>query len=60
LGGVARRTLQISQGGPLTHLDDLLEKMEDTSSGEVMAALFEPEMQDPVKQLPGKNFVKVW
>ena len=42
------------------HLDDLIEKIEDTSSSEIIAALFELEMQGLVKQLPGKNFVKVW
>jgi DNA processing protein len=42
------------------HLDDLLEKVEDTSPSELIAALFELEMLGLVKQLPGKNFVKVW
>jgi DNA processing protein len=41
-------------------MDDLLEKIEDTSASEIIAALFELEMQGLVKQLPGKNFVKVW
>ena len=42
------------------YLDDLLEKIEDTSSSEIIAALFELEMQGLVKQFPGKNFIKVW
>ena len=42
------------------HFDDLLEKIEDTSSSEISAALFELEMQGLVQQLPGKNFIKVW
>jgi DNA processing protein len=41
-------------------LDDLIEKMENASPSELIAALFELEMQGLVKQLPGKNFVKVW
>lgn len=60
LGGVARRTLEALKVDLPIHLDDLLEKLEDTSSSEVIAALFELEMQGLVKQLPGKNFVKVW
>jgi DNA processing protein len=43
-----------------THLDDLLEKIGDISVSELIAALFELEMLGLVRQLPGKNFVKVW
>jgi DNA processing protein len=60
LGGVARRLLASLQVDIAVHLDDLLEKVEDTSPSELIAALFELEMLGLVKQLPGKNFVKVW
>jgi DNA processing protein len=60
LGGVARRLLAALQADVAVHLDDLLEKVEDTSPSELIAALFELEMLGLVKQLPGKNFVKVW
>ncbi len=60
LGPEARRTLEILQVDVAVHLDDLLEKVEDTSPSELIAALFELEMLGLVKQLPGKNFVKVW
>lgn len=60
LSDVARRTLESLKVDTPIHLDDLLEKIEDTSSSEIIAALFELEMQGLVKQLPGKNFVKVW
>jgi DNA processing protein len=43
-----------------TQLDDLVETLEYHSSSELIAALFELEMLGFVKQLPGKNFVKVW
>jgi DNA processing protein len=43
-----------------THMDDLLDTLEDGSPSELIAALFELEMVGSVKQLPGKNFVKVW
>jgi DNA processing protein len=42
------------------HLDTLLETMEGYSSSELIAALFELEMMGMARQLPGKNFVKVW
>jgi DNA processing protein len=43
-----------------THLDTLIESMEAHSSSELIAALFELEMSGMARQLPGKNFVKVW
>ena len=60
LGEAARRALEILQVDAPVHLDDLLEKVGDTSPSELIAALFELEMMGLVKQLPGKNFVKVW
>jgi DNA processing protein len=60
LGSAARQALEALQVDTPTHLDDLLEKVQDTSPSELIAALFELEMLGLVKQLPGKNFVKVW
>ena len=60
LGPAARKALEILQVDAAIHLDDLLEKVEDTSPSELIAALFELEMLGLVKQLPGKNFAKVW
>jgi len=41
------------------HLDTLVDDT-DSSPSELLAALFELEMMGLVKQLPGKNFVRVW
>jgi DNA processing protein len=60
LGTTARRALEALSVDASTHLDHLLEKVQDTSPSELIAALFELEMLGLVKQLPGKNFVKVW
>ena len=60
IGPVARRTLEALQVDAAIHLDDLLEIVQDTSTSELIAALFELEMLGLVRQLPGKNFVKVW
>lgn len=60
LGAVAKRALESLQVDLSIHLDELLEKVQDTSPSELIAALFELEMLGLVKQLPGKNFVKVW
>jgi DNA processing protein len=59
-GSLARRTLEALKVDDAVHLDDLLETVQDTSTSELIAALFELEMMGLVKQLPGKNFVKVW
>ena len=60
LDATARRALEALKVDAAIHLDDLLEMVEDTSPSELIAALFELEMLGLVKQLPGKNFVKVW
>lgn len=43
-----------------THLDHLMELLESSSGSEVIAVLFELELLGHVRQLPGKNFIKVW
>lgn len=41
------------------HLDMLVETLEHCSSSEIIAALFELELNGAVRQLPGRNFVRV-
>ncbi len=41
-------------------LETLVETFEGVSSSELIGALFELEMSGLIRQLPGKNFVKVW
>jgi DNA processing protein len=57
---VGRRLLERLQFDTATHIDVLLEQIEDTSSSEIIAALFEMEMLGLVKQTPGRNYLKVW
>ncbi|MGQ9635264.1 MAG: DNA-processing protein DprA [Bryobacteraceae bacterium] len=57
---IARKLLDLLKVDSITHIDELLEKIEDASSSEVIAALFELEMLGLVKQMPGRNFVKAW
>jgi DNA processing protein len=57
---ISRKLLETIKVDAPIHLDDLLEKVADCSPSEMIAALFELEMLGLVKQLPGKNFVKVW
>ena len=57
---LAGRLLNALQVDVPTQLDDLLETFEGVSSSELISALFDLEMSGLVRQLPGKNFVKVW
>jgi len=57
---IGRKVLAVLKVDAAVHLDDLLQIVEDSSASELIAALFELEMLGLVKQLPGKNFVKVW
>lgn len=57
---LGRRVLGLLKVDASTHVDDLLQNLEDSSASELIATLFELEMLGLVKQLPGKNFVKVW
>jgi DNA processing protein len=59
-GELSRKLLETLKVDTAIHLDDLLEKVADCSPSEMIASLFELEMLGLVKQLPGKNFVKVW
>lgn len=58
--GPARAVLsQIKPDEPVP-LDRLMESTEGTSSSEVLAVLFELELAGVIRQLPGKNYIKVW
>ncbi len=60
IGEVARELLKIVPLDRPMQLDELVETLERYSSSELIAALFELEMLGLIRQLPGKNFVKVW
>ena len=59
-GETSRRILEKLKVDVPTHLDDLIETMERFSTTEIIAALFELEMLGLAKQMPGRNYVKVW
>jgi DNA processing protein len=43
------------------HIDELIEQFETTlSSSEIFSALFELELANKIRQLPGKNYVRVF
>ena len=57
---LARKILSRLQVDIPQQLDTLLESFDGASSSELIAALFDLEMNGLIRQLPGKNFVKVW
>ncbi len=60
LGPASRQVLaQLRADTPL-HIDQLIETSDTLTSSEITAALFELELLGLARQLPGRNFVKVW
>src|SRR3954452_4839469 len=57
---LARKLLNALKVDTPQQLESLLESFDGVSSSELIAALFDLEMSGLVRQLPGKNFVKVW
>jgi DNA processing protein len=59
-GKVARAVLTGLQPDVARNLDSLIESMEAVSPSEILTALFELEMAGLIRQLAGKNYVRVW
>jgi DNA processing protein len=57
---LSRKIINELQVDESKQLDQLLETFDGVSSSELIAALFDLEMNGLVRQLPGKRFVKVW
>ncbi len=60
LQALARKVLNTLQVDTPQQLEGILESFEGVSSSELIGALFDLEMSGLVRQLPGKQFVKVW
>ena len=60
LGSVAHAVLRLLRTDVPMGLDNLIESLEEVSSSEAIAALFELELGGLVRQLPGKSFIRVW
>jgi DNA processing protein len=58
--GAAQAVVRVLQPDSPTALDYLVEAVEGSSPSEIIAILFELELAGVVRQLPGKNFIKVW
>ena len=60
MSATSRKLLNSLRPDNPIHIDTIHETFETCSSSEITAALFELEMSGLVRQLPGKNFVRVW
>jgi DNA processing protein len=58
--GIAKAVLGILQPDSAVGLDHLMGTVEQASSSEVLAVLFELELAGLVRQIPGKRYLKVW
>ena len=58
--GPAQAILRTLRPDSAVSLDQLMASLDGTSCSEILAALFELEMTGQVRQLPGKQFLKVW
>jgi DNA processing protein len=57
---LAKTLLRILHTESAVKLDTLIESAEPATPSEVLAALFELELTGLVRQLPGKQFARVW
>jgi DNA processing protein len=56
-----RKLIALIKADQAIHIDELVEKLDGhLSSSEIFAALFELELANRIKQLPGKNYVRTF
>jgi DNA processing protein len=60
LSPAEKRILSVLRADESTHIDQLVERLASyLSSSEIFTALFELELSSRIRQLPGKNYVRV-
>ncbi len=57
---IQRRLLDLIQPDASIHIDALIEQLAENSSSEIISALCELELAGQIRQLPGRNYVKMW
>jgi DNA processing protein len=58
--GTARVVLSLLKPDSPVPLDALVESVEGSSTTEILAVLFELEMEGLIRQMPGKSYVRIW
>jgi DNA processing protein len=57
---LGRKILELLAFDQPTQLDQLIDRLDGQTSSEIIAALFDLELQGAVKQLPGKLYLRAW
>jgi DNA processing protein len=60
MSGFAEQVFSCLQVDKPVYLDELIERLPQLSSSEIIALLFELEEAGRIRQLPGRSYVKVW
>ena len=61
LSPVEKKVFALIKPDESTHIDEIVERLDpEVSSSEIFAALFELELSGKIRQMPGKNFVRVF
>ncbi len=60
MAGLAAQLIEIIPVDSAIQLDAILDLLPDQSSSEIIAALFDLELQGQIRQLAGRTFAKVW
>lgn len=60
MAGLAAQLIEIIPVDSALHLDQIVDLLPDNSSSEIIAALFDLELQGSIRQLAGRTFAKVW
>jgi len=58
--GLGRVVLNVLKLDAAVQLDNLVETLAPNSASEIIATLFELELQGLIRQLPGKSYLRVW
>ena len=60
LSPLQKRLVDLIKVDESIHIDQLIQTMEESSPSEILAALCELELAGSIRQLPGKQYVRVW
>ena len=61
LSPIEKKVFALIKPDESIHIDDLVERLApEVSSSEIFAALFELELSGKIRQMPGKNFVRIF
>jgi DNA processing protein len=60
LSPLQKKLVQLLRLDESLHIDEVIQQMEENSPSEIIAALCELELAGCIRQLPGRQYVRVW